>query len=316
MAEARLKRFQKIWRELFLAAFGMPLDELDPWVVDRMTTLLEEVTVHAGDVLFKAGDPADFIYFMEQGRVSLVAEGVSPRTLEGRWVIGGFDAYRQRPPSRTAVALQDFDALRARADRWLDLLEDSAAVARKALTMTATAVANLELLVGLESLPVESRPPPEVPPRPLDAVERLALLTQFADFRRAGVQVLAELAAAADEIWLDPGQSLDVASRPSIFLVVHGEVTANRTNAATAIRSGPFDIVLGAATFIPPAANDWEARASSPSRILSIPLEAWYDVMEEHFDLARATLSFLAERRERLLGILSERAGPEGLVFR
>ncbi|MGD0677736.1 MAG: hypothetical protein ABSC94_20145 [Polyangiaceae bacterium] len=44
-------------------------------------------------------------------------------------------------------------------------------------------------------------------------------------------------------------------------------------------------------------------------------LEACYEFMEEHLDLARPTLSFLGEMREALLGILAKRSAPEGWGF-
>jgi hypothetical protein len=132
--------------------------------------------------------------------------------------------------------------------------------------------------------------------------------------RRPGVQALAELATASDEVWLDAGQSVDLRERSSLLLVIDGEVEASHPGSTVAIRSGPFDMVLGAAAFVPE--GKWEAHARSRSRLLSIPIEAWYDVMEEHFDLARSTMGYLAERREALLDILAERAAPEGVVLR
>jgi hypothetical protein len=74
--------------------------------------------------------------------------------------------------------------------------------------------------------------------------------------------------------------------------------------------------VLGIAAFAPPLSGGWEARASTRSRVLATPIEAWYDVMEEHFDLARSQMAAFAERRETLLDLLAEASGPEGLVLR
>ncbi len=56
-------------------------------------------------------------------------------------------------------------------------------------------------------------------------------------------------------------------------------------------------------------------RCPSSPEVKSSCLEACYEFMEEHLDLARPTLSFLGEMREALLGILAKRSAPEGWGF-
>ena len=39
---------RQLERELFLAAFGVALEDFDPWLLDRLTSLLDEAHVLAG----------------------------------------------------------------------------------------------------------------------------------------------------------------------------------------------------------------------------------------------------------------------------
>lgn len=310
MAENRC-RLQAISRELFLSEFQ--IKNVDPWLMERLTTLVEEQTIRAGDVLYSAGAPADALYFMQQGRVSTTRKDGPSWTFDGRWLLGGFDVFVDHVRARTTVALEDFEALRIGAESWLDLVEDSFALARRVVTYSAAAVAGLEERLALTGS--EARRTLPFPERALDTMERLAALTEFAFLRGAGVQVLVELSATAEEKWLEPGDVLDVRSGSHLWLVLDGEVEASREGSAVRRSFGALQTVLGVAAFAPIDGVPWEAHVARPSRVLRIPVEAWFDVMEVHFDLVRAHMSALARRRDILLDRLAESLGPAGLVL-
>jgi len=310
MLDARRVR---IGRELFLAGLGIPLDVLDSWAIDRLIWLLDEQPIHAGELLFSAGDPAEFLYFMRDGKVKMTREGAAPWTFEGRWLLGGFEALADRPRDRDAVALVDFSALRIPTSVWLDLLEDSFTLARGAVLNTALAVARLEDRVPADA-PRATQDPPRVGSGPLTLVERLALLINVRMLRGGGVQALADLAAASEERSYGSGDRVleRGVERTHLHLVVHGEVEALRVDPGASRRYLPGDIVCGVASFGGPALA-WEARAVAPTRVLSFPIELWFDLMEEHFDVVRSTLSAVAARRVLLLDHLAEQSG--GLVL-
>jgi CRP-like cAMP-binding protein len=44
----------------------------------------------------------------------------------------------------------------------------------------------------------------------------------------------------------------------------------------------------------------WRARAATPVRALAFRVEDWFDLLEEHFEMVRATLRALARQREQL----------------
>jgi CRP-like cAMP-binding protein len=308
-------RLQRIQRELFLAAFGVQTDELPAWVVDRLTLVLEERQIRAGEVLWRAGEPLELLYFMHQGRVRLTRDGRPPWTFEGRWFLGGFENQLDRA-ARTGVAASDFQALAMPGRAWLELLEDSFDLTSSAVVASAGAVARLE-----ERLP-ESAFGPAPPPASarlkakLDTLTRLSLLTELELARGAGVQALADLAAVSRPVALEAGEALfrrDDA-RTHLHLVVAGEIEAGRQDPELTRHYRSGEIVGGPAAFSKRIVH-WEARARTAATLVAIPVDAWFDLMEAHFGLARSVLRQLALWRERALDELAAAAGPEGLVL-
>src|SRR5579872_2869455 len=93
----------RVSREIFLMAFGAELGAVEPWVTDRLTSLLEDEDACSGETLYSAGDPADYFYFLRKGHAMLVREGGAPQTVQGPGVLGMFDAFLDRPRLRSAV---------------------------------------------------------------------------------------------------------------------------------------------------------------------------------------------------------------------
>jgi CRP-like cAMP-binding protein len=64
-------------------------------------------------------------------------------------------------------------------------------------------------------------------------------------------------------------------------------------------RFGPASVVGGSAA-LGDAERFYTARALSDSVLLRIREEDFFDVMEDHFDLARSVLAFMAEQRDHV----------------
>src|SRR5580698_2503495 len=199
----------RIGREISLAALGVPLETLDAWVIGRLTSVLEEQEIHAGQTLVRAGAPLDFLYFMRDGEVRFTRDDAPPWTLRGRWFLGAFDVASDRPARRTATAVADFYAMRASAADWVELLEDSFQLARSAVVNGTRALMRLEERVATHA-PISSREPrvSTAPPGVLNLMERLVLLLRARMLRGTGVQVLAELAAVSPQMEFALGEQL------------------------------------------------------------------------------------------------------------
>jgi CRP-like cAMP-binding protein len=232
--------------------------------------------------------------------------------------LGSFEP-RGEPAARSAVALRDFEALRMPRRAWFRLLADSFTLTRRAIGGAATTVAQLE-----ERLPP---PPTKISPagRPapqahidqsLGVLGRLATFAEWDAAREVGVQALADLAAASDEIVLKDGDVLFEPgdSHSHLHLVAAGGVATSRREPDVLRHYGPTQLVGGAAALCD-RIDFWEARATTRTRIVAVPMEAWLDMIEEHVELADAVMSVLARLRVAFLERLAETQGPEGLVL-
>jgi CRP-like cAMP-binding protein len=300
-------RHERIQRELFLAAFGANVAALEPWVTDRLTALLEEEVARAGDTLFSAGDPPDFYYFLREGRVQLVRDGSTPWTYQGPSVFGVSDALLERPRVRTALAVTDIQAMKVQSDALIELLEDSFALSRAAIVGSVRTVAGLEQRLwasGVKQLRRETGP--GAPAGALDTLERLAILTEAPLLRGAGVQILSDLAAAADIFAFVEGDTLIARGSGDgrVHILLEGQVEATRLSPEVVWRGGPGEIVCGVAAFGDPILA-WEAVARTGGRSLTFRVADWLDLMEENFDMVRTTLGALSLDREELLERLS-----------
>jgi CRP-like cAMP-binding protein len=297
----------RLGRELFVAALGLPLDQIESWAVDRLTALLEERSFGAGDVLYRADETADSFYFVQDGEIRMTREGKPPWVVRGRWAVGVLEAVLETPRTHTATAMRDFDAMRVPAGPWVELMEDSFQIARGAVLNAGRATALLEeripeLPIRPSSHRVPARGGPHPPDSPLPLVERLATLVDVRMLGAAGVQSLVDLAAATQESSHEAGATILARGepRPDVLLVVEGEVLASREEPRVVRHYGPGEVVLGAASFVS-TGPAWEARAALPTRVLSFPIEFWFDLMAEHFDLVRSTLAALSARRDALI---------------
>ncbi len=301
---------QRTSRELFLSILTGGAGNLETWVIDRMTSVVEEEDIEPGKRLYAAGELPEYIFFVREGTIRLEREGVSPWVIDGRSVVGSFDALLDRPHDRTAVAVTTLRILRLRVDLWLELLEDSYGLARAAVR---NAVANVaEMAERYWAHQKDPRAPALVPipaiDGPLSFVERVAILAGAPLVRTAGIQVLVELADALSEMTFDAGDTIFQrgVERGQAFLVLTGEAEANRHDPDLRVRFGPGSWVGGVAALGTPILA-WEARALTPLRTLSLRLDDYFDLMEEHFDLVRSVLAELARLREAILSDLEAR---------
>jgi CRP-like cAMP-binding protein len=302
-------RHERIQRELFLAAFGANVMRIDPGVTDRLTAILEEQVAHPGETLFSAGEAPDFYYLLREGRVQLARAGSAPWTCQGPSVFGLSDALLERPRLRTAVALTEVQAMRVQSEAWIELLEDSFALARAAVIGSIRTVAALEERLWASRGGAPLPPNPTMPCAPgceLDVIERLAILTEAPLLRGAGVMILNDLASASEIVAFEAGQTLIERGKGEgrVHLLLEGEVQATRSAPGVVWRGGPGDVVCGTAAFGDPLLA-WEAVARSAGRALTFRTADWLDVMEENFDMVRTTLGALSLDREELLERLS-----------
>src|SRR5690606_24271749 len=147
--------------------------------------------------------------------------------------------------------------------------------------------------------PIDCERCPEHAPLPL--VERVLTLRDVPTFARSSIQALVSLAPAAEELRLSAEQLMFRAgeSYGALFVVAHGAIELENKLPRRLLRFGPGSLLLGATAF-GEVQHAYSARALAESVVLRLRIEDVFDVMEDHFDLARSVFADLAALRERV----------------
>src|SRR5258708_21839496 len=303
-------------REIALAVFGVSVENFDSWVLDRLAALLDEQPIRAGQVLWSRGKPVDQIFFMPRGRVQARREDGAPWTFAGRWFLGGFEGYGKRTAERDLIALEDLAVFRIRRQGWLDLLEESFEMTYRTVVGAAAAVTALDQRIPTTD-PAPGLPMPPAHAQPMTILDRIAFLSGLPMASAVGVQALADVADIADEVALASGDTLfeEGIAPERFYVVIDGRIAATRRNPDVHRQYRRGEIVAGPAALSDDHARHWAARAGTSARLLAIPHEAWFDLMEEHFQLAEWMMATLAITRERIISRLAADAGPQGVVL-
>ncbi len=85
----------------------------------------------------------------------------------------------------------------------------------------------------------------------------------------------------------------------SIYVVASGAVAMECDDPEIAVAFGLHRLVGGYAG-IGQATWPCTVRATEPTHVIAITIEDLYDVMEDHFDVVRSVMGFLALERERV----------------
>lgn len=279
-------------------------------VADAMAARVRSLFYPAGATLYREGEAAHEIFFVRGGEVALRKDGEEPWVLGERTVVGVLDVMQDRARDRTAVAVTDTEVLVVSAEDWFDVFEDSFETTRHAVTGVAQSLHEL----GLKLPPTGGFPPPVPddtdarPIRALDQVERIITLRSAPLLARSNVQPLAGLAALVEERRLAAGETLFRLGGPSdsFFLVVRGLVDVAREDPLVRAGFGPGQVVGGYGA-IALSQHPWSAVARIPSQVFRVGLEEYYDLMEDHFELARSVLAEMAGAREHVMRRIAER---------
>jgi CRP-like cAMP-binding protein len=272
----------------------------------QIVSVTREVHWPMGTMVFRYGDPSENIYVVVEGEVHLEAPDDKPWTFGRGGIFGIIDIELERPRSRTAIAKTDVRALIIRSEDWLDVMEDHMDLMRRRFAGNARDLFRRASALGPEGYPL----PDSVPAMPtngqLGRFERLVALRASPVFERAGVQALLRLAASARSMELAAGEVLFEEGDPveSIYLVASGEIAVSRKEPPFQAAFGPGALAGGPGQLVAPA-RPFGAVARAATVVIEIGESDFYEVLEDHFDVARAVGAWLALERERLYRMVS-----------
>lgn len=293
-------------RELFLRS--MAFDRRFASATKQIADLMRDAFVEAGTALYEQGDPADEVYFIVHGSVRTLAPGVQDRTFGPRSLVGIMDAQQDRPHTRSAVAETDVEALVVRTEDWLEVLEDNFEYARALILSLAERLHELTLELPDGGFPEPRLEAAPAEREPMALVERVLTLRDVPAFRRAGIQALVSLAPVAEEVRVRRGELLFSPGQIKgvFFVVARGLVELERAEPHIRARFASAAIVGGSAA-LGDAERFYTARALQDSVLLRIEEEDFFDIMEDHFDLARSVTGYIAAQRESVLDEIERR---------
>lgn len=276
--------------------------------VEMLAARMTEVFLPRGAELYVRGGTSDSIYFVVEGVIRQGTHGYT-RYVSGD-VLGFVDGMIDRPHQYTAVVLEDAVVLRLRLEDWFELLEEHFSVLRGMFTNTGQnsdaypdPVKAGDALIRAE-IPIEGN---ETPASTL--VRHLLAVKSCPLFERASIQAVVQLVRGATVLCLDPGAVLPEANkRPGLFIQVYGKISFAIGPVGEAIEAkthAPGSLV-GSISLVPRVPGVFDLEAEARSEILFIESEKFFDVMEDHFDVGRSALAYVARR----LDDRNQRSGP------
>jgi CRP-like cAMP-binding protein len=283
-------------RELFVRSL---LPDMRGRLAMRLASILEPREVPAESWLFRAGEPSDEFFLIVDGRVSMEVAGHAPWVFGPRSMVGMLDINLGRPHRRGCRTLEPSRVLVGASKLWLDMFEDDPLFAEGAIRSLSL---QLHQVSKPHTNPDQRLPAPTPAGQgPLPLYEKVLILRDTQIFEHAGTQAVASLAQVAEELELQAGAPLFARGevQRTLYVVARGLIELRREDECVA-RCGPLTLV-GAAAALSDELGAYSASALEPSLILRITAEDYYDQAEEHPQLTRAALAYLAIERERLM---------------
>ncbi len=292
------------WVERRLLIGALTSQEGSREMADRLAEAVRDLRVEARRVIYRRGETGSHVYIVVDGSVRLHAPGESPWILRAGDGFGFLDLLHERPHRRTAVTVTPTHLLAIDGEDWLELLEDSESLVRALLTDHGRAMLRYAERWGeFGPFTVRCDHAPAEFGADLGLVERLIALEKCRALRSSGVQPLTSLASLAREAQLAAGSAWrPLHAAPEVAFVVQGRIELVGSDGNALACFGPGELV-GTLAVLGGETAPGELRVSLDSRVLSVAVEDLFDVVDDHFDLARSLLVLMASERDWLMGL-------------
>lgn len=269
---------------------GLPIE-----VVRVIAAHARQARFGDGEFLHRQGQPATCLHYVVEGGIEIRRHGHPVRELSARAIAGGAAGVAGDDQVYDGVALGPTTTLRLGSAELQGVMEDHFVLLRRVLATTGS-----EAIAALKQLgPGAGFQPPgramDCPGRPLDLVERMAFLRQSAVLGEAHIEAVSDLASEVVEIRLPAGEPIwDVGETSTHFLMpLRGLVECEAMHPSQRFVRGALDSV-GSIEALAGRPRWFRARVKEDLVALKVDIEVFYDVLEDHFEMAMTLLQQLA----------------------
>jgi CRP-like cAMP-binding protein len=287
----------RLERELFVRAL-MP----NMHGAARLAPVLEAREVPADTWLFRSGENSDEFFFVVGGQVVMEAEGLPDWTFGDRSLVGMVDMMAGRPHRRSCRTTRPTRLLVGRSKTWLDIMDDDPMMGEGAIYSFALRVHTLGTELG-QKLPSERVAPGTSVSAPLAIHQKALVLRDTPLLARASTQAIATLAQVAEELTFPAGAPIFARGQAerALYAVASGVVLL-RAESERVLRVGPQRFLAAAASLCG-RLGDFSATAETSAILLRIREEDYYDQSDEHPELTRAAMAYLALEIEKMMDV-------------
>lgn len=226
--------------------------------------------------------------------IHLVIEGRLETASGVQWgpheVCGAIEAMSHRRPREDVRAADRTRTLRLGAADFREILEDNFGLLTTVRRMLAHAL--------LEVMPLPVEPPGMIIAEvtsdlPLGMVERLMVLRKRMPFAKGRIEALAALAQAAEEVSIPAKTQVGTAGEipQATLILLAGDVTIQCGAASVVVGAGH---AIGALEVLAEAPFRTNVTTLTRVRALRCPVGAYFNILEDHTDLALAVVEALA----------------------
>ncbi|MGE0787818.1 MAG: Crp/Fnr family transcriptional regulator [Sandaracinaceae bacterium] len=265
----------------------------------------------AGDVLCDPHEPPDALFLVVSGSVRAALDGVETGRFGEHSAVGGLAAFAEISRGYELVALEETVALELAHSDMEEIFEDRFILLLRVLSTLAKSSIALRQKLPLGGFSNDAKVGPPRPPRPLDLIERILVLSS--NFAMAGrIDSVAVLARSARELRHEVGDVVWRCGDPgdSMLSIVSGRVRCTAEDGTT-WDLGAGDLAGGMCSlgYVP---RWYTMEVIDPLLALMMRRDVSIDVWEDHPDLALQSLKVFAQGLLRLQRRVGEHAvdGP------
>ncbi|MFT5353224.1 MAG: CRP-like cAMP-binding protein [Polyangiales bacterium] len=255
----------------------------------------EERFFARGETVFEYDDSIDSIHFIVEGSISVDQEEIEVAVVKAPFAVGFHPVLSTGRVHQRMVALEDTVTLEISAAEMLSVIEEDFAFLETGLRQMTRQL--VETQAKLETQGELARTEPDEVPYPvdeLDIIQRL-VTARTGPLETANLEPLMQLVRQFEEIRVEPGHTFwsEGDEAHDGLTIVYGVVSCKSEQRT--FRMGPGSSVghLEAYGSLP---RSYHAVAETKIVALRGSAESFFDVLEDHFELAMATMGFVCDR--------------------